>query len=119
MFFVLLHYALQIEGVTLLFYTGKGNKKRLVSVTGLAGELTQQYCSALLALHAFSGCDTASAFKGKGKLKPLKTLMQKPKFMDTFAKLGDSWEAEGKILDDIEDFTCMFPVRQRPISQKR
>ena len=97
----------------MLFDTGKGNKKRLLNITALAEELTQKYCSALLSLHAFSGCNTTSAFKGKGKVKPLKTMLEKPKFVDTFAELGETWEVTDKRLNEVEDFTCAIYRRQR------
>jgi hypothetical protein len=31
-FFILLHYALELQGVTILFDTGTGNKKRLIDI---------------------------------------------------------------------------------------
>ena len=52
-FFILLYYALQMKQATIVFDTGKGNKKRLINITALAEEMTQLYCSALLGLHAF------------------------------------------------------------------
>jgi hypothetical protein len=35
-FFILLHYALELQGVTILFDTGTRNKKRLIDITKLA-----------------------------------------------------------------------------------
>ena len=35
-FFIPLHYALELQGVTILFDTGTGNKKRLIDITKLA-----------------------------------------------------------------------------------
>ena len=63
---------------TILFDTGTGNKKRLINVTELADGLTQEYCTALLALHAFTHCDTTSAFRGIGKKKPIKVMQKFP-----------------------------------------
>ena len=73
-FLILLHYADILKNITILFDTGSGNKKRLINISEMAKSLTPMFCSALLSLHVFTGCDTTSAFKGIGKLKPLKVL---------------------------------------------
>ena len=36
--------------------------------------------SVILVLHDFTGCDTYSAFKGIGKVKPIKVLQKNAKF---------------------------------------
>ena len=66
----------------------------------------EKYSSALLSMHAFTGCDTVSAFKGRGKLKALKALQQHPHFIERLAKLGESWHMDTFLLDDVEAFTC-------------
>ena len=70
-FFILLHHARFLEGLQILFETGKGNTRRCIDVTKLAMSSTPVLCSAMLGYHAFTGCDSTSAFKGKGKVKPL------------------------------------------------
>ena len=86
-FFILLRYAEEFGDTTVLFDTGKRNQKRLIDISSLAKGLTQKYCTALLALHAFTGSDTTSAFKGKGKLKPMTLLKGNHSFIETFASL--------------------------------
>ena len=71
------------------------------------------YTSTLLSLHAYTGCDTVSAFKGKGKLKPLKALQLYPRFIETLAKLGKSWSMDKDLLDEIEAFTCAMYGRPK------
>ena len=59
---ILMFHANKIKAAV-LYETGHGNKKRLLNIT----ELSQHYvnkCDALLGLHAFTGCDVTSAFKG-------------------------------------------------------
>jgi hypothetical protein len=51
---------------------------RLIDITKLAQQYQQELCTALLGLHAFTRCDTTSAFKGAGKVKPIKTLQKSP-----------------------------------------
>jgi hypothetical protein len=53
-FFILLHYALELQGVTILFNTGTENKKRLIDITKLAQQYQQELCTARLDLHGKS-----------------------------------------------------------------
>ena len=53
-------------------------------------------------MHAFTGCDTVSAFAGKGKAKALKLVR---KFT---LKLGQDWEINQEFLDKLEAFTCLL-----------
>ena len=46
-FFILLHYALTLKEVVILFDTGTGNKQRLINITELAEDYTQSHCTAL------------------------------------------------------------------------
>ena len=104
-FFILLHYVLKFS-ITVLFNTGKGNKKRLINISRIAAGLTQEYCSALLALHAFAGCDSMSAFKGIWKVKPIKLLEKMPKSIPILSRVGNQWDIEEDIFIGLEEFTC-------------
>ena len=94
-----MHYAKRIENISILFETGRGNKSRLLDITVFSKEMSAIYISALLSLHAYTGCDTVSAFKGKKKLKPLKALQLYPGFIETLAKFGESWSMDKDLLD--------------------
>ena len=74
-FFILLYYAADF-GIRILFDTGTGNKRTLLDITKLAKDFTPVYCAALLAMHAFTRCETTSAFKGVGKVKPIQLLQK-------------------------------------------
>ena len=112
-FFILLHFALQLNNVVILFDTGTGNNKRLLNISEIAAGYTQQYCTALLSLHAFTGCDTTSAFKGLGKVRPIKALQKQPRFVQALAQLGDSWDIPDTLFDDLEAFTCAMYGKPR------
>ena len=103
--FIALHHASDLE-VTLLFDTGSGNKKRLVNVTELARGYGRQFCSAVMALHAFTHCDTTSAFKGVGKVRPIKLLQKMPAYQPVLASLGDEWTVTDGAFIKLEEFTC-------------
>ena len=104
-FFILLHHAPNIC-TQILFDTGTGNKKRLLNVTKKAIELGPVYCTALLALHALTGCDTTSSLKGIGKIKPTKILKKMPKFKEHLSNLGKSWTLSDSVASEIEHFMC-------------
>ena len=79
---------------TLCFDTGFGDNKHLPNITCLAGEYEQKKC------------DTSSAFRGIGKVKPIKVLGKKETFEDCFARLGESWNLDSDIIIQLEKFTC-------------
>ena len=60
-FFILLHHVVRLEGVNLLFDTGSGNHRKLLSVTEISRAYTEDHRAALLALHVYRGCDSTSA----------------------------------------------------------
>ena len=90
--------------MTILLDTGTGNKKRLI----LAQQYQQELCTALLGLHAFTRCDRTSAFKGIGKVKPIKTLQRSPQFQSSLAQIGDSWQISEDLFLQMEAFTCLL-----------
>ncbi|KAG1681812.1 hypothetical protein GQR58_011609 [Nymphon striatum] len=104
-FFILLYYASNFN-IRILFDTGSGNRRRLLDVTGMSKDFTPMYCAALLGLHAFTRCDTTSAFKGIGKVKPLKLLQQKPRYQEVFQSLGTTWRIPNELYQGLEEFTC-------------
>ncbi|KAL5014823.1 hypothetical protein ScPMuIL_000962 [Solemya velum] len=112
-FFLLLHYAATVDGLTILFDTGTGNKQRLLNMTELAQKYTPDYCSALLGVHAYSGCDTTSAFKGVGKIKPIKILEKNPKHCGPLSRLGDNWTVSDDLVAELESFTCALYGQSR------
>ena len=112
-FFILLNYATKMEIITLLFETCSGNKKTLVNASSMARIMSQQHATALLSFHAFSGCDTTSAFKGRGKLKPIKVLQKVLKYENALVQLGNEWTIPDCVLNEIEALTCQFYGRPR------
>lgn len=82
-FFILLHHCHDIN-ITVYLDTGSGKKRRLINVTDLGRSLGREYCTTLLGYYVFSGEDCSSAFKGKGKVTPLKKLQKNPKYQAAF-----------------------------------
>ena len=78
-FFILLHHAHSLP-ITIYLDTGSGKHLHIVNVSELAECKGPEYCTTLLGLYVFTGEDTTRAFKGKGKVGPLKKLQNHPKY---------------------------------------
>lgn len=82
-FFILLHYAASIP-LTIYLDTGTGKHRKIINVSEIAEDKGSEFCTAMLGLYVFTGEDVTSAFKGKGKVGPLKKLQSNPKYSATF-----------------------------------
>ena len=88
---ILLFHTENIEGfVWMDVGLDRNNTRRYVDVTKFSGELGREMCSALPAIHAFTGCDYTSAFLRKGKSRPVDIVERSPRFMNAFKELGTS-----------------------------
>ena len=84
----------------------RNNTRRYVDVTKLSGELSREMCPALPAVHAFTGCDYASAFLRKGKSRPVDIVERSARFTDAFKELGTSAYIANSTEEVIEAFVC-------------
>lgn len=105
-FFILLNYIHDLDGITVFFETGKKNKKRLINMTKLTEHYSDEYCKALLGLHAFTGCDSTSAFKGKGKVRAIRCMLKDSIILKASAKLGIEWTLTDEVIIGMERLTC-------------
>lgn len=55
-----------------------------------------------------TGCDTFSAFAGKGKTSALKLLTNNRETQDTFVELGHIWDLSQELMDKLEAFTFLL-----------
>ncbi len=103
-FWILLYHARKID-ITILFDTGHGNKKHLLNITRLSQHYSEQMCDTMLNLHAFTGCDSVSCFKGIWKIKPLKLLLKWPVYCDILKYLGEDWNLNEDLISGCVKFT--------------
>ena len=52
----------------------------------------------LIGFHSFTGCDTISAFNGRGKLKPIKLMLKDEKHIKMFSRFGENTNISTEIL---------------------
>ena len=114
-FLILLYHANAIN-LTVYLDTGSGKHRQLINISELAESLGQDYCATLLGYYVFSGEDCTSAFKGKGKVGPLKTLEKNPRFHKAFRELGDNWDVKLDVMRQLEKFTCVIYGESRESS---
>ena len=56
-------------------------------------------------LHAFTGCDTGSAFSGKGKVTALKLIKRHARFRELFHLVGTDWDVPDELFPRLQEFT--------------
>jgi len=69
-----------------------------------------------MSLHAFSGCDTTSAFRGVEKVKPVKTPIHQEQYIDVLKTLGEQWETSDVLIEGLEGFSCKLYGRASRIT---
>ena len=94
---------------------GRGSKTRIIELALIVEKLVKQlapgihkqdFLKSLIGLHALTGCDTVSAFAGKGKWKVLKLLLKNKSYVTAMMELGESWELSDETFNGIESFVC-------------
>ena len=68
-------------------------------------------------MHAFTGCDTVSAFAGRGKIGALKQMKCDESKQEVFSELGKSWDTSNDLLMKTERLTCQLYVPTTQISE--
>lgn len=92
--------------LSIFFKCGTQTRVRYISITSIVQAIGQNLCSSLLGLHAYTGCDTVSAFAGRGKIGALRIVKEQRSFQEMFDLLGVEWELSGDLFQKLQDFTC-------------
>ena len=92
-------------GASLFQKCGTKARRRVVDITKVAATVGIDVCRALVGVHAYTGCDTVSAFAGKGKAKALKLLSKNKEIQDTFFKLG---QESPDLMNKLEAYTSLL-----------
>ena len=75
---------------------------RLVAIRKVAVTVGMDTCRALIGFLAYTGCDTVSAFAGKGKKRAFTPLMNNKETQDKFLKLGQEWDLSPELSNKLE-----------------
>ena len=106
--FILLYYASQLHPLIIYLDTGTGIHRRHINVSELASDLGDSFCQTLLGFYIYTGEDANSAFRGKGKVLPLKKLVKTAKHQDKFKELGNQWNISDDLINRLEEFLCLM-----------
>ena len=87
---------------------GTASNRRLVNVAAIVDQLPHGIAAALIGLHVFTGCDSTSSFKGKGKKQPLQVLSKNVDYVSAFTELGSVWELASNTIAKLERFVCLL-----------
>ena len=100
----------------IFFLTGVKNSRRTIDISAVAENIfvTFNLCKALkemimeslIGLHSFIGCDTTSAFAGRGKVKPLTLMLKDQDYVETFSLLGKEIHLQEELIVQIKRFVC-------------
>ena len=85
---------------------GTKTRTRLIDIGKVVHSIGREVCEALMGMHSFTGCDTVSAFAGKGKISALKILKSNNNVRRAFTELGQSWVVSDDLFTVLEKFTC-------------
>ena len=67
-------------------------RRKVVDIIKFAASRGPEVCKGVPGMHAFTGCDTVSAFARKGKAQAFKILKKKKKARETLTELGKAWD---------------------------
>ena len=98
------------------FLTGTKEKRRMLDLNAVhqdanerfnkTGHTCEIFMKALLGFHGFTGCDSVSAFGGRGKVKPLQLLGACDEYVEAFSSLGTSLTVSGETQSTLDSFVC-------------
>ena len=89
----------------LLFCTGTKQRQRYIDITAVGRPLSEDVCKALPGMHAFTGCDSTSAFVGKGKKQAFQ-LLESDQEMCNAIMVGNSFDEDEEWLRGCARFVC-------------
>jgi len=95
-------------GAPLFQKCGTRTRTRLVDIGKVAATVGIDVCRALIGIHAYTGCDTTSAFAGKGKASALKLVTNNREIKNTFTELGQEWDLSSELMNKLECVTCLL-----------
>lgn len=85
---------------------------RTINIESVISSLPDGVADALLGLHPFTGCDSVSCWKGKGKVTPYELMITNPSYISAFSALGQEWSISNVPMDVLEQFLCQLYNRQ-------
>ena len=92
----------------LLFCTGTKQKQRYIDITAVGRSLGEDVCKALPGMHAFTRCDSTSAFVGKGKKQAFQLLESDQEMCNAMKMVDNSFDEDEERLRGCARFVCLL-----------
>ena len=83
-----------IKDIPIYLKRGTQNRTQFVDIANISTNLGSDLFQSIPGIHAFTGCDSVSAFARKGKVAALQVLCKYPSFQKTFSMLGEEIEVK-------------------------
>ena len=80
------------------------NTIRFFHIEEIASSLGAEICSSLIGMHSFTGCDSVSAFAGRGKISSLKILMKDKNMQTAMQTIGKHWTMSPDLFTLLQEF---------------
>jgi hypothetical protein len=112
---LILCLALQKDIRNMYIRCGTKQRMRYIDINKLSTALGSDVCDALLGVHAFTGCDSVSAFGGRGKVAGLKIVSKDDELRKALAQLGENWILSAELFSLLQEFTCRLYASQTTI----
>ena len=107
----------QINAEELWLAFGTSSSFRYTPIHDVVHEMDPRTCMALPAFHAFTGCDTVSAFGGRGKKSAWNAWQVYPEVTDAFESLLLMEEPSATAMAALERFVVLLYDRTSDIQQ--
>ena len=88
------------------------NRLRHIDIRKDRQSLGEETCKALQGLHAFTACDSISAFSGRGKVGALKLVMKRGRLQKAIEGLGKAWILSEELFTLLQEFVCKIYASQ-------
>ena len=106
----------RIINANLYMLAGTKNKRRIVNVSDVKEKRCEEslpetctgekFLDSLIGFHCFTGCDTASAFAGKRKIRSFKVMINSEEYIDLFSRVGMTEFVNEEMHEKIKRFVC-------------
>ncbi len=104
----------------IVIVSGTQNNSRFVDISSVCNKLGEDVCEVLPGLHALTGCDSVSAFSGKGKTKAFRLVKENKQLRKLILPLGHNVPVRDEDAADVEEFVCcMYGKADKDVNEVR
>jgi len=83
---------------------------RYVSISSVV--VGEELYKCVIGMHAFTSCDTVSAFAGREKITALRLVKQQTSYQGMFKQLGMEWVLSDMLFQSLQEFMCKLYCSQ-------